>query len=558
MTFNLKSNLLFLLAAVSLLVACQEPAKKGPSGIEHVIVIGVDGLSPDGLKKAQTPVMDSLIASGAVKWTARTVITSASSQNWASMLMGTGPEIHGIINNDWEIDNHELPPVVHEKDGRFPTIFSLLRNQRPEAEIGVVYHWSGFGRLYQKDAVSFDRNLKSEDSTTAVFAEYVRENKPVLGFMHLDHVDGAGHRHGHGSEGYYQSISKTDSLVKQVVDAINAAGIAQKTLLMIVSDHGGFGRGHGGYTTNEMEVPVVFCGAGVRKGYEIVQQAAVYDIGPTIAFALGIDTPYEWTGRPLKAAFDGFSEPENNWGGARNIASPIINPAGEMYKKAGGIYVDQTASVSITPADPAHTTRYTLDGTEPDASSPVYNEPFQVEKTTVVKAKSFDAQGNVSPVSVAYFRIVPSDKSHGVKTTFYNLNAPEKLPVFEKLRGGQAWDEWEITPNEEKIMALLQPGNSSFGLVIEGFLEIDEPGRYRFYTHSDDGSKLYVKGEKIVDNDGPHAMRERSGAVTLTSGKHPIKVEYYNGEGSGWLEAYYQGPGVPKQLIPADKLYRTL
>src|SRR5690606_6019393 len=82
-----------------------------------------------------------------------------------------------------------------------------------------------------------------------------------------------------------------------------------------------------------------------------------------------------------------------------------------------------------------HTTRYTLDGTEPDASSPVYNEPFQVEKTTVVKAKSFDAQGNVSPVSVAYFRIVPSDKSHGVKTTFYNLNAPEKLPVFEKLRG---------------------------------------------------------------------------------------------------------------------------
>ena len=92
-----------------------------------------------------------MVANGAVKWNVRTVLTSSSSQNWASMIMGAGPEQHGIINNDWEMDDHTLPPIAQEADGRFPTIFSVLRKGQPNAEIGTVYHWGGFGRLFQKN-----------------------------------------------------------------------------------------------------------------------------------------------------------------------------------------------------------------------------------------------------------------------------------------------------------------------------------------------------------------------------------------------------------------------
>ena len=314
MFLNLKPGLWYLAMAGLTLASCSQPSEeKQPSGIEHVIVIGIDGLSSDGLEKANTPVFDSLINGGAIKWKARTVLTSASSQNWASMLMGTGPEIHGIVDNGWQVDNHSLPPTIKEVDGRFPTIFSLLKAQKPDAETGVVYHWGDFGRLYQKDAVAYDRHFKSEDSTTADFANYIREKKPVLAFMHLDHVDGAGHRFGHGTEDYYKSIERTDSLVKQVVTAIHDGGIASKTVLMIVSDHGGKGNGHGGATPEEAEVPFLLSGAGVKKGYKIEQQVAVYDCGPTIAYALGLKTPYEWTGRPVKPAFEGLGEPENNW-----------------------------------------------------------------------------------------------------------------------------------------------------------------------------------------------------------------------------------------------------
>ncbi|HTF28733.1 MAG TPA: hypothetical protein VK625_07810, partial [Flavitalea sp.] len=68
----------------------------------------------------------------------------------------------------------------------------------------------------------------------------------------------------------------------------------------------------------------ILYGKGIRKGYEIPEQAATYDLAATIAFALKIDPPYVWTGRPLKSAFDGFNPPSNLWLGKSFIPAPVI------------------------------------------------------------------------------------------------------------------------------------------------------------------------------------------------------------------------------------------
>ncbi|MCF0064013.1 alkaline phosphatase [Dyadobacter chenwenxiniae] len=291
--------------------------KDRPKGIEHVIVIGVDGLSPDGINKGKSPVLHDMIANGSVKWNVRTVLTSASSQNWASMIMGAGPEQHGIINNDWEIDKHTLPPIVQEKDGRFPTIFSIFHKANPKAEIGVVYHWDGFGRLFQKDAVNHDKRFGTEDSTATDFINYIKTKKPALGFVHFDHVDHAGHHGGHGSEEYYQSVAKADSLIGKILSALKDAGIMDKTLVIVWADHGGVGKGHGGATPQEAEIAGIFYGKDVKKGYKIEQEVYTYDLASTIAFVLGVQQPYAWIGRPVKPAFEGFKEPENLWKGEK-------------------------------------------------------------------------------------------------------------------------------------------------------------------------------------------------------------------------------------------------
>lgn len=152
----MRKEILLCVSAFYFLAGCQtQKTEKYPPGIAQVIVIGVDGMSPDGIRNATTPVMDSMIAGGAVKWNVRTVLTTSSSQNWASMIMGAGPEQHGVINNDWERDDHTLPPIIAGEEGIFPSIFGIIRQQKPDAEIGAVYHWRGFGRLFEKKAVNY-------------------------------------------------------------------------------------------------------------------------------------------------------------------------------------------------------------------------------------------------------------------------------------------------------------------------------------------------------------------------------------------------------------------
>jgi len=102
------------------------------------------------------------------------------------------------------------------------------------------------------------------------------------------------------------------------------------------------------------------------------------------------------------------------------------------------------------------------------------------------------------------------------------------------------------------------PGDSdSFGIRYSGFIQIDTPGTYTFYTTSDDGSKLFINGTEVVDNDGLHGSRERSGNISLTAGLHDITVLFFENGGGETLTVQYQGPSISKQQIPFSKLYST-
>src|SRR5262245_4685229 len=79
---------------------------------DHVRVIGVDGRGSEGLRRAKAPVIRKLIGQGAHTFSARAVIPTVSSPNWASMIMGAGPEEHGVTSNAWEPGTHEIPPVI--------------------------------------------------------------------------------------------------------------------------------------------------------------------------------------------------------------------------------------------------------------------------------------------------------------------------------------------------------------------------------------------------------------------------------------------------------------
>jgi len=68
-----------------------------------------------------------------------------------------------------------------------------------------------------------------------------------------------------------------------------------------------------------------------------------------------------------------------------------------------------------------------------------------------------------------------------------------------------------------------------FAIDYSGRFWIEEPGLYRFELISDDGSKLYIDGQLVVNNDGLHPAQTRTGEFTLAGGIHRIRVSYFQG-----------------------------
>ncbi|MEI9971875.1 MAG: alkaline phosphatase family protein [Ignavibacteriota bacterium] len=86
----------------------------------RLIVIGIDGLSVDGVATAKTPRIHELMDRAAWTLAARGVMPTLSSPNWASMIDGAGPEQHGITSNGILRKMVEIEPVCRDSEGMFP------------------------------------------------------------------------------------------------------------------------------------------------------------------------------------------------------------------------------------------------------------------------------------------------------------------------------------------------------------------------------------------------------------------------------------------------------
>jgi predicted AlkP superfamily pyrophosphatase or phosphodiesterase len=294
--------ILFISIAITSFINSQDSNRK----FDHVVIVGIDGMGGTGIENSPTPTLDSLMQSGSYTLNARGVLPTSSSPNWASMIMGAGPEQHGITSNDWQKDSYILPPTEKGPEGIFPTIFSVIKENNDNAVTGAVYQWKDFGRLFEKNLVDYDTSALGENKTTNIACDFIQAQKPEFCFIHIDHVDGAGHKWGYDSERYHGGLEKADRLINQIIRAIRNAGIAENTLLIVSADHGGYENRHGGETFNEIRIPVILCGNGIKRNFELNAQVNIYDIASTIAFALGYDQPGSWIGRPIISAFEDF------------------------------------------------------------------------------------------------------------------------------------------------------------------------------------------------------------------------------------------------------------
>lgn len=273
----------------------------GQKKIEHVVLIGVDGFGAYAFEKTKVPNLRALMQEGSWTLQARTVLPSSSAPNWASMVMGAGPELHGYTT--WGSKKPDLPARVLDEYGMFPSIYALLRKEKPKSEIGVIYEWDGIGYLFPKKAVDKDQNCDGDIALTKAATSYIREKKPNFLFIHLHDVDSVGHNAGHGTPEYYAAIERTDTHIGSIIKSIEEAGIMDKTAIIFTADHGGINKGHGSISTQEMQIPWVIRGPGIRRNNEITQSIMTFDTAATIAAIFKLTPPQVWIGRPVAAAF---------------------------------------------------------------------------------------------------------------------------------------------------------------------------------------------------------------------------------------------------------------
>lgn len=193
---------------------------------------------------------------------------------------------------------------------------------------------------------------------------------------------------------------------------------------------------------------------------------------------------------------------------------------------------------------------YTMDGTEPTLQSPVYQAPLNLEGTTELKVKLFTSKGDHSGMMAQTFRKTAAKKAikrktkPGLKYAYYEGEFTT-LPDYESLE-----------PINTDVIAsfnidsLAGSRGDYYGFTFDGFLEIPTDGVYTFYLNSNDGSQLYIADELVVDNDGIHISTIKPGQIALKKGKHPIKIEYFEGKDYQNLWLGWEGPGIDRESVP--------
>lgn len=94
-----------------------------------------------------------------------------------------------------------------------------------------------------------------------------------------------------------------------------------------------------------------------------------------------------------------------------------------------------------------------------------------------------------------------------------------------------------------------------FGYQFRSQINIPEKGVYKFHIYSDDGARLFIDDQEVIDNDGSHSAGEATGKVALEKGFHEIRVIYFEDYMGQALEIGITGKNLPKQVLPDEMLF---
>lgn len=143
---------------------------------------------------------------------------------------------------------------------------------------------------------------------------------------------------------------------------------------------------------------------------------------------------------------------------------------------------------------------------------------------------------------------IPTPVDAGLTGSYYNSADLSGVPVLVR-KDSEIDFVWRASSPATGVR------ENQFSVRWEGVLTIPTTGNYTFTTLTDDGIRLWVNNQQLINDWTEHAPKINSGSVSLIGGTRvPIKVEYYDGWWDASIRLGWSGPGIPDQIIPATSL----
>lgn len=260
--------------------------------MSRAVLLLIDGLRPDAIAVAECPNLQAFLAESAHTLTAQSVMPSVTLPCHMSIFHSVPPERHGITTNIYTPMARPLP--------------GLIERVHSEGKQAAYFHnWEPLRNLNQPETLHFafyvneSYDIENGDiSTVALAADYMSRAVFDFTFLYIGTVDTAGHAFGWMSDDYLKQIARIDGLVGEFL-----ASVPEDVTVLIQSDHGGHDRSHGTESPEDMTIPWMIRGPGIKRGYAIQRKVSLLDTAPTLAHIMGVPADRAWEGQPVDEIF---------------------------------------------------------------------------------------------------------------------------------------------------------------------------------------------------------------------------------------------------------------
>jgi alpha-L-fucosidase len=208
--------------------------------------------------------------------------------------------------------------------------------------------------------------------------------------------------------------------------------------------------------------------------------------------------------------------------------------------------------------------RYNTGEFEPAIGSALYSNPFVITATSVVNARCFRNGRPVSgTITREFTKVTPLKALFSIESVKEENKTQALSPGLNFKYFEGAWDSLPdvslIKPVKEGFVPdfVFTPrlANDNFCFEYSGYVRVPETSVYFFYTSSDDGSRLWIDDQPVVNNDGLHGQAEKSGSIALAGGYHKIRVAFFERTGSDNLVVFVKSQKKPKSILPKEWLF---